>query len=56
MAREKVYNCGIASGPHGAISGPLYFASLLEQLTVATYDIAEIPLGITSKNHYRFIN
>jgi len=36
----------LASGPHGAISGPLYFwRPYWEQLTGATYDIAEIPFG-----------
>ncbi|HOQ50504.1 MAG TPA: extracellular solute-binding protein [Candidatus Atribacteria bacterium] len=36
----------LASGPHGAISGPLYFwRPYWEELTGATYDIAEIPFG-----------
>ena len=36
----------LASGPHGAISGPLFFwRPFWEKLTGATYDVAEIPFG-----------
>jgi len=36
----------LAAGPRGALSGPLYFwRPYFEQLTGATYDIAEIPFA-----------
>ena len=40
----------LASGPRGSISGPYYYwRPHFEQLTGATYDIAEIPRGICAK-------
>lgn len=36
----------LASGPRGPLSGPLYFwRPYFEQMTGATYDVAEIPFG-----------
>ena len=41
----------LASGPRGSISGPYYYwRPYFEQLTGATYDIAEIPSGDSSQN------